>query len=73
MSFAVSGATTIAAGTATGSLLVVTTVSNTQAQGGSVMCAVSLTAGVNTFTAKYAAGGSTATFSNRQIIVIPLP
>lgn len=31
----------------------------------------SLTPGSNTFTAKYRAGGGTATFSNRRIIVMP--
>ena len=73
MAFAVSGATTVAP-------------SDTQAysnsvgaagavavafQGSSTYLVTGLTAGSNTFTAKYRAGSGTCTFANRNIIVIP--
>ena len=71
MSWAVSGASTIAAG-AIGGLLTVTGV-NLNSGINSVFMQTGLTAGSNVFTAKYnAAGGGTASFQNRQLFVIPL-
>lgn len=72
MSFAVSGATTIAAGFSTnfagaglwqgnGSVLT----------GSRATLLTNLTPGSNTFTAKYYVSAATGTFSNRQLIVLP--
>lgn len=69
MSYAVSGATTVAAvstralrvdGIAGGNIIRATSVST-----------VPLNAGTNTFTAKFAVGGGTGTFSDRSLQVIP--
>jgi len=69
MSFAVSGATTIAAGDATAvSLLGMKT--GGQEWSNSAVYPVTLTAGSNTFTAKYKTSSGTGTFGNRSIIVI---
>jgi hypothetical protein len=46
---------------------------NTAIQASATFLVTGLTTGSNTFTAKYRAGGSTCTFANRSIIVIPLP
>lgn len=74
MSFAVSGATTIAAADTYAEW---STSPGGEHEAGKQMSYASvitgLNAGSNTFTAKYkSSGGVTSTFSNRQIIVIPL-
>jgi hypothetical protein len=72
MGFAVSGATTIAAAD-TARLFVNTVGANGQALQASVLYQVTLTAGSNTFTAKYKAGAAqTVTFSDRVLAVITL-
>jgi hypothetical protein len=69
MSFAVSGATTIAAGDSTSvSLLGMKT--GGQEWSNSAVYPVTLTAGSNTFTSKYKTSSGTGTFANRSIIVI---
>jgi len=69
MSFAVSGATTIAAGDSTSvSLLGMKT--GGQEWSNSAVYPVTLTAGSNTFTSKYKTSAGTGTFGNRSIIVI---
>jgi hypothetical protein len=71
MSYAVSGATTIAAGDSTS--LAVQGVAASSLEGrASVMSIPTLTAGSNVFTAKYWSSGSTSTFSDRSIIVMGL-
>jgi hypothetical protein len=69
-SFAVSGATTIAAADTSSIQLDGLTGSNSVRYGMSMM--VTLTAGSNTFTMKYRAGSGTARFSDRDIVVYPL-
>lgn len=69
MAFAVSGNTTVSASD-TQSLLTETYQSN-PTQGSATYLVTGLTAGSNTFTAKYRANGETCTFANRSIIVIP--
>lgn len=66
-SFAVSGATTLAA--ADGNAGIVTAAASGDAFRYSVAKIVPVTAGVNTFTMKYKAGANTATFSKREIAV----
>lgn len=69
VSYAVSGATTIAASDT------VAVISAVNASGQMRMCSASrptLTAGSNTFTMKYQVESGTGTFSNREIIVIDL-
>jgi hypothetical protein len=69
MSFAISGATTLAA--ADNNSVVITSTSN---QSGTMVFYVATTAGNNTFEAKYrAVTGGTATFLRRNITVMPLP
>ena len=46
--------------------------SNTD-QGSATFYVTGLTAGSNTFTAKYRVDAGTGTFANRTIVVIPLP
>jgi len=70
MSFAVSGATTVAASDAT-AILYNTSVANTAAQMSATYLVTGLTSGSNTFTAKYRASANTCTFVNRNIIVTP--
>lgn len=71
MAFAVSGATTTAAD-GNRSLRIMSAIS-AENQKESYMGFVSLNAGSNTFTAKYAAvGGGTASYSERELSVIPL-
>jgi hypothetical protein len=71
MWWAVSGASTIAAGV-TGSLFAVTG-ANLNSALAIIYMQTGLTAGVNVFTAKYSsAGGGTSSFANRQLFVIPL-
>lgn len=70
MSIAVSGATTIAA---SDSRMLSQNAHNQTRAASRVVLFDSLTAGSNTFTAKYKAGGGTsATFSDRSLMVIPL-
>ncbi|PYS06277.1 MAG: hypothetical protein DMG17_32635 [Acidobacteria bacterium] len=67
MGFAVSGSTTVAAADEQ-------TVMNTGTsaiQESATYLVTGLTAGSNTFTAKYKAGSNTCTFLNRNIIVTP--
>src|SRR5215471_3152234 len=73
MSFAVSGATTLAAADANAVYL--QNVASGQNFGYSFVSLVTgLTAGSNTFTAKYrAVTGGTATFVNRNIVVVGIP
>jgi hypothetical protein len=73
MGFAVSGATTRAASDTTA--WVVKNPGNSQVlmQGSATFLVTGLTAGSNTFMAKYRVDGGTGTFANRTIIVIPLP
>jgi len=67
-SFAVSGASTVAAGDASA-----TSSNGTAGMTSSTTTLVTgLIAGSNTFTSKYKAGSGTATFLNRSITVIPL-
>jgi hypothetical protein len=73
MSFAVSGATTVAAN----DIYAIQAMSpGGEFEPGKQMSYASvitgLTAGSNTFTAKYKVSGSTGTWLNRQIIVVPL-
>lgn len=71
MGYAVTGATSAAA--ATSKALRVDGISASNVVRVSAVSTASLTAGSNTFTAKYAVGaGSTGTFLDRTIIVIPL-
>lgn len=72
MSYAVSGATTIAASDG------VAYSYSTGGSGGAMQASMisvqsALTAGSNTFTAKYRVTGGTGDFINRNILVIPLP
>jgi hypothetical protein len=68
--YEISGATSRAATDADALELDGVTANNTLRMGiGSL--ATGLTSGLNTFTMKYRAGSNTATFSNRQIIVVP--
>lgn len=73
MGFAVSGATTVAAADASAIAVVNQDLANNAVQIGATFVVTGLTAGSNTFTAKYKASGTTTcTFSNRQIGVVPL-
>jgi len=69
MSYAVSGATTVAA--IDGRALQVQGSNFTRASATSVI--TGLTPGSNTFTAKYRITGGTGTWRDRDIVVIPLP
>lgn len=72
MSYDISGATTLAA-SADKSLRSESSGTGVDHRGTAVMMHASLTAGSNTFTAKYAVGsGGTGTFLRREIMVIPL-
>ena len=71
MSYAVSGASTVAANTDT-SLAWRQGDTSDQVIQTSRATVVTLTAGSNTFTAKYAAGGGTASFGHRDIFVLDL-
>jgi hypothetical protein len=70
MAFAVSGATTVAVSD-TRSLIYTTSAAPSEGQTSAVYLVTGLTAGSNTFTAKYKASANTCTFSNRNIIVTP--
>lgn len=67
MSFAISGATTLAASDLTALRHV-----GTSGARMSTVALVALTAGSNVFTAKYKVSGGTGTFVNRDLIVVPL-
>lgn len=71
VSYAISGATTVAADDQWGLELDGVTANNTN-RFGFIHRHTGLTAGVNTFTMKYKAGSNTATFANRKLLVIPL-
>ena len=72
MSYAISGATTLAAD-ATRQYRVISATGGDQFRATVTHFVPSLTAGSNTFTAKYTTGsGGTATFSERHLIVFPL-
>lgn len=70
MSFDVSGATTASADD--GKAVRHTSAAINAAMAASVVVPVTLTAGSNTFTAKYKVSGGTGTFSVRRIIAFPL-
>ncbi|HYY64340.1 MAG TPA: hypothetical protein VE688_06990 [Gaiellaceae bacterium] len=72
MSYAVSGATTVAAADARAFSFVNGGNQAQTVQGSATFYVTGLTAGSNTFTAKYRATVGTATFANRSITVIPL-
>lgn len=71
MSFAVSGATVRAASDNESVQFTSSTV-GAQVEASRVSLVTGLTAGLNTFTAKYYASGGTGTFRRRSLIVIPL-
>lgn len=71
MGYAVSGASTVAA-TDNTALSATSNPANSETQM-SMATVVGLTAGSNTFTAKYKVGAGTGSFSRRVITVIPLP
>jgi hypothetical protein len=74
MGFAVSGATTIAPSDAQTFNFANGGAANTvSVQGSATYLVTGLTAGSNTFTAKYRVNGATGTWSNRSIVVLPLP
>jgi|DEB19_MinimDraft_3_1074340.scaffolds.fasta_scaffold05340_8 hypothetical protein len=70
MSFAVSGATTIAAADATS--VGITSAASNETFRPTGAFVITVTAGSNTFTAKYRVGGGTGIFANRRISVINL-
>jgi hypothetical protein len=72
MSFAVSGATTLAASDTRAFSFVNGGNQAQTVQGSATFYVTGLTAGSNTFTAKYRATVGTASFVNRSITVIPL-
>lgn len=77
MSVAVSGATTIAASDDWNLMHVVGTAAEVFARGRMITFGLggaggALTAGTNTFTAKYRVSSGTGTFDNRELLVIPL-
>lgn len=72
MAYAISGATTLAATSATSASFYTQTSLNS-AQLSATYLQTGLTAGSNTFTAKYAVNSGTGTFAFRNIIVMPLP
>lgn len=71
MGIAVSGASTIAAGT-TKALIANSHTGGQFTQASFMYLETGLTAGSNTFTAKYSASGNTASFLRRRVTVIPL-
>lgn len=73
MAYAISGATTLAAADATALSAQPVGVASANMQLSAVEFQTGLTAGSNTFTAKYRVASGTGTFLNRSIIVIPLP
>ena len=73
MGFAISGATTLAAADATALVIVCTGVAGAAQQNSALYFQTGLTAGSNTFTAKYRTTAGTCSFGNRCLTVIPLP
>jgi len=72
MSFAVSGASTVSAADTSSINLVTSTGSLPQGGFSGAFLVTGLTAGSNTFTAKYRVDGGTGSFQNRTITVVPL-
>jgi len=72
MAFKVSGATTMAAASRTASTLQGLRGDNNQATLSWSGLVVGLTPGTNVFTSAYAESGGTASFSTRQLTVVPL-
>jgi hypothetical protein len=73
MSYAVSGATTIAVTDTVAARLLSSAGGRTFGRMTRVSLLTSLTPGSNTFTAKYKAAGGSVSFDSRDLIVIPLP
>lgn len=71
MSIAISGATTLAA-SSDWALIIRSVDAPNYTQQAAMIRSFTLTAGANTFTAKYASGGSTARFANRRLTVFAL-
>jgi hypothetical protein len=71
MSYEITGATSLAAANAR-AINIDGLDANNNFSFGSTFFHSTLTPGVNTFTALYAAGSGTATFDNRRLTVIPL-
>lgn len=71
MSYAVSGATVIAAVDDT-SILTVSTAANAPSRSGVIQLQTGLNPGVNVFTAKYRAASNTGSYKYRHLAVIPL-
>ena len=72
MSFAVSGASTVAASDNT-SIMLYDPAGHFEIRASATYVVTGLTNGSNTFTAKYRESGGPSTFADRSIIVIPLP
>jgi len=72
MSFAVSGASTVAASDNT-SIMLYDPAGHFEIRASATYVVTGLTNGSNTFTAKYRESGGASTFADRSIIVIPLP
>lgn len=72
MSFAVSGASTVAAADAT-AITQTSAVAGANITPSGTFLVTGLTAGVNTFTAKYRVGGGNGAWANRNIVVVGLP
>lgn len=72
MSFAISGATTLAAADTRAVRNRPSGTAGQQVIGGGSMYLATLSSGVNTFTSKYRVEGGTGTFGARKIVVIPL-
>lgn len=70
-SYAVSGASSIAA-TDDRAVIITAAAINQTLRGAAVYMETGLTAGSNTFTMKYRVTGGTGSFQNRRIVVIPL-
>ncbi len=74
MGYAVSGATTVAASDTRALIRDHGTSSSTgYVQASATYRVTGLTAGSNTFTLQYRTSGGTGTFTNRNVVVIPLP
>jgi hypothetical protein len=71
MGFEVTGASSLAASD-TSAINIAGTAQNTRFRMGSAYMLNSLTAGTNTFTAKYKVGAGTGSFNQRQLAVFPL-
>ena len=73
MGFTVSGATTVAAANASSVQCDCTVINTVRFRYSNTILVTGLTAGINTFTAKYLTNAATATFSDRVITVEALP